>query len=162
MQLKWKIYYWCSVYLALWSISMTCLIIYGIGAAHLRGNNVVVLPFSLSVLLIVLSNSIVSIRFVTIIKKGGRYTKNERLLFNILYGLMFVLTIFSFILSATELPQTIKRAHSNAGIETALEVGLILATLAGIYFCIMASALIKAIDKNHHSAVDQIGEHLHP
>ena len=161
MEMKWKIYYLCSLYLLLWAASVICIIVYGLFDPHKVANNIVI-SIAFAVLLIIIANSVISIRFLSLHKKGSCYSKPAHLAFYISYGFIIVFTTASLILLATALPQAIKKREFNGGMDIALNAALVLATICLLYISILAPSLAKAIRTNYLNSIETIGQPIQP
>src|ERR1700733_4915801 len=112
MALKWKIYYFFSLYLFVWGLLMLIL--------TLRKNDWYPSFFPADfVTAIMLSFAVckgfISAQFASYINKNTFYSKNQKALFLILYGTNALLTIAGAVFCFTSLPQVFIMAEHAPG-----------------------------------------------
>ena len=162
MPLKWKIYYWCSLYNIIFIIAFVCIRLYALffGDNPVVDNSDDVVNIILA--LTVASKSFLSIKFVGYYNNKEKYGHTEYVLFIVgfSFSILFLMAVISLIIYFLSL---IVNKIAFERIETwrlliSLSVFIFCCTM--LYNIIFDFPLLKAIRKRRALGVNDIGKEL--
>ncbi len=158
MPLKWKIYYFFSLYLFVWGLSLLILtLIQNISHASFFPADLII-AIMLSP---VICKGFISALFIGYFSKSSFYSKNQKITFLILYGTNTILTTAAAVFCFASLPQDFTVIEHASHAVKFYDISVVIATVCGTFLIIMDFQLLKAIRDKHNQNIEFIGQDFH-
>jgi len=166
MQIKWKIYYWCSLYLVVWSVYVFIdfIVEYLLNTKFYSKKEQIIYSLSIIFTLLVISKGIISLKLIG-------YFRNRLFLSKTNYRIFIVSFITNFVLIAVLAREIYLFIHyllfsyGTDHLGVSVKVGqslMVILLLPCLYILIFDFPLVKAIRRQFNASIDTIGQQLHP
>jgi len=169
MPLKWRIYYWCSLYIATWSISLFLFYLYSVSTVRYGSDYLIFGSILFVVLLAFTWKAVLSVKTISHYKNAGMYTKKEKIFFIIGFCITAIFVLIGSYASIFAIVPELMRSHDNLSSnilkstyarQMLLSIPLFIAIICGLYVSIFDPVLLKAIRKKYYNTHLNFGETL--